>query len=401
MKILIVSQYFYPENFRINDLALSLKNRGHEVSVFTSIPNYPKGEFYPGYGLFKHKKDNYNGIDIKRTYHSKRGQSGKRLGLNYLTFAFFGSLQTRFMKLEKYDVIYVLATSPITAAMPAIQVRKRLNIPLILNVQDLWPESLQEITKTENKHIIKFMNFLVNYIYKNTDHILTSSRSFIDKIKPRITNDKTTIQYFPQYSVVLQSNEVIKEFDKYQDNFNILFTGNHGQAQGLDLVVEAACEFKKVNSNIRYHLLGDGRDKERIKQLIIDNGVEDYVILHERVEEDLVSAYANSVDACLLILKPNDLFDMSIPAKMQTYMDCRKAILCCAMGESKMIVDEAKCGLSVEKMNVEELIRVSNEMSKLSKEELKELGNNGYKYLNEFFNKEKLIDQLEKIMRGK
>ncbi len=180
MKILVISQYFYPENFKINDLVLGLKERGHEIAVLTGIPNYPTGIFFDGYD--KNSGDEvWNGIKIYRSKLIPRGRGGVKLFLNYLSFAFSASKKVDEIK-EKFDKILVYEPSPITVGIPAMKAAKKFNIPYFFWVQDLWPESLTAAGGIKNPIILNFFDRLTRRIYNNAKKVLVQSEGFKDYI---------------------------------------------------------------------------------------------------------------------------------------------------------------------------------------------------------------------------
>lgn len=392
MKILVVSQYFYPENFRINQLCLDLKKRGHDVSVLTGKPNYPMGEYFDGYS-FKRKEDEvWNDIPILRVPLRARGKGSLNLIRNYMSFVYHGNKRVRQLK-ENYDMIYVFEVSPMTVALPAIKFKKLKNIPIIINVQDLWPENIIAVTGIDNKLIIGIINKLVNYIYKKCDLILCASPSFVDKIKQRVTS-KEKVRYWPQYSLVEETDRKSPKYD--QSEFNITFTGNIGEAQGIDLAIKTAAKLR--DTNIHWHFVGDGRNKEKMQDLVDHLKLNDRITFHGFVEEKEIPQYLSATDAALLILKPNPVFEMTIPAKLQTYLSCGVPIIGCVSGEGKKIIEEANCGLVSNDISSMALEKVCREMIEMSVRELDVFKSNSKKYGNKFFNKEKLIDQLEKFM---
>ena len=234
MNILIVSQYFSPENFRINDLADELNHRGNNITVLTNVPNYPHGKYFDGYGIFKKNKENINNINIIRSPIIPRGSgSGIRLTLNYLSFVFgaiFSSLQ---LINKKFDVIFVFEPSPITVCLPAIFIKKIKKIPICLWVLDLWPESVVSANNLNTKFVPSLLNPLVKYIYNKSDKILVSSKGFIDSIKKRGIS-KNKIIYFPQWAEEIFKPLIPKQklLEKIPNHsFKIMFAGNIGEAQ--------------------------------------------------------------------------------------------------------------------------------------------------------------------------
>lgn len=394
MKILVISQYFYPENFRINDLALELKNRGHEITVLTGKPNYPQGKYFQGYTFKGNEDEQWNGITIKRVPLRARKQGAINLIRNYISFVYHANKKIKEFKMHQFDLIYVFEVSPITVALPAIRLKKRVNIPIIMNVQDLWPENIIAVTGINNQIINYILNKLVNYIYKNIDTILTASPAFIDKIEPRVKN-RDTIKYWPQYSVVSKSENIDNTIYDYK-KFNIVFAGNIGEAQGLEIIIDAAETMK--DTNIVFHIVGDGRNKKKLQKLCHSKGLEDTILFYGQIPEKDIPNYLEEADTALLILKPDSIFDMTIPAKLQTYMACGCMITGCVQGVTKDIIQESQSGIVTDDVSAIALKETCLKLLELDKQQLNAYKNNSLQYSNDFFCKNKLIDQLEKYM---
>ena len=394
MKILIVSQYFYPENFRINDLALELKKRGHEITVLTGLPNYPKGEYFEGYDDTKNCDEVWNDIPVYRCKLRPRKTGSVNLIRNYVSFVVEANKKLKELQNKDFDLIYVFEVSPITVALPAIKLKKKKNIPVIINIQDLWPENIVAVTGMTNPIIIGLVNKMVNYIYRHCDLILTASPSFVSKIKERI-NDKDKVRYWPQYSTVNKTDEEVSIYDK--EYFNIVFTGNIGEAQGIDLAIEAAKILK--DKKICWHFVGEGRSKEKLEKLVNEYGINDRVKFHGFHPEKEIPKYLKDADAALLILKPNPVFEMTIPAKLQTYLACGVPLLGCVSGEGKRIIEESKAGIVSEDISVDGLVKVCNQFIELPNDLLNEYKERSYCYGKSNFNKNKLISDLEKYMK--
>lgn len=392
MKILVVTQYFYPENFRINQLCLDLKERGHEITVLTGKPNYPIGEYYKGYS-FKGKEDEiWNDIPIIRVPLRARKKGSINLMLNYISFVYHANKKVKKIK-ENFDLIYVFEVSPITVALPAIKLKKRLGIPVIMNVQDLWPENIIAVTGITNKLIIGCVNKLVNYIYKNCDLLLTASPSFVKRIQNRLINLEK-VKYWPQYSVVTKEKGSNNLLDK--DKINIVFTGNIGEAQGIDLAIESANILK--NEPIHWHFIGDGRRKNQLEELSKKYHLENIVTFHGFKPENEIPKYLAGADVALLILKPDPVFEMTIPAKLQTYLSCGVPILGCVSGEGKRVILEANAGLVSDEISVSALVEVCKKFINLNDEKRKVFSENAFSYGEKHFNKEKLLKELENYM---
>lgn len=395
MKILIISQYFYPENFRINDLALELKNRGHKITVLTGLPNYPKGEYFDGYDDKKNCDEIWNDILIYRCKLRPRKTGSVNLIKNYLSFVIEANKKLKELENQDFDLIYVFEVSPITVALPAIKFKKKKKIPIVINIQDLWPENIIAVTGITNFIVIGLVNKMVNYIYKHCDLILTASPSFVDKIRDRIKN-KDKVAYWPQYSIVSKTNEDVSLYNK--DFFNIVFTGNIGEAQGIDLAIEAANILK--NEKICWHFVGDGRNRKKLEKMVKEYNIDERVIFHGFHPEKEIPKYLKDADAALLILKPNPIFEMTIPAKLQTYLACGVPILGCVSGEGKRIIEESNAGIVSDEISVEALVKACQKFINLNSNDLNAYKDKAFQYGDDNFNKNNLILDLEKYMEN-
>ena len=278
MNVLVVTQYFWPENFRINDLVLDLHSKGHKVTVYTGLPNYPNGKLYSGYsywkyifiGAWKYIED-FNGISIIRAPLIPRGNGNHiRLALNYISFVYFSCLFAPFRLRGKYDVIFVYAPSPITVCLPAILIKKIKKIPIVLWVQDLWPESLSATSAIKSTSLLKLVNQLVKFIYKSCDLILIQSKAFKPSIE-RFGIQSDRVRYFPNSAEKIYrpiNRELSASYEKnIPHGFRIIFAGNIGVAQSMRTVVKAATILKDYPS-IQWIIIGDGRMKNWLENEI-------------------------------------------------------------------------------------------------------------------------------------
>lgn len=393
MKILIVTQYFYPENFRINNLVLELKNRGHKITVLTGLPNYPRGEYFNGYSTEKNCDEIWENIKIYRCKLKARHSGSINLIRNYFSFVRQGKKKLKDIK-EDFDLIYVFEVSPITVALPAIKMKKIRKIPLIMNVQDLWPENIIAVTGMKNQIVINIIKLLVKHIYKNCDLVLTASKSFVPNIQSYLKHKKDKVRFWPQYA-----NDVrIESIKEKNESFNIVFTGNIGEAQGIDMVIEAANKLKK--EKVIFNFYGNGRSEEKLKNLVNEYELNDKVFFNGFKPAIEIPKYLATADAALLILKPDPVFEMTIPAKLQTYMACGIPILGCVSGEGKKVIEEARAGLVSDEISVEALVNKIKEYLSLSEKELQVFRKNSYEYGLQNFNKNKLLIELEKYMEA-
>jgi glycosyltransferase involved in cell wall biosynthesis len=397
VKLLIVSQYFWPENFRVNDLATELRNRGHEITVLTGWPNYPAGKIYDGFSKYPKEYSSLNGVNILRVPLASRGQGALRLVINYFSFVISASLFGP-LKLfrKKYDVIFVYEPSPITVGIPAILFKFIKKTPIVFWVLDLWPESLSAVGAVKSKTILCAIGLIVKFIYKNCDLILAQSKSFISGIEKYCDKNKI-IEYFPSWSEELFHNELIlpaPEIDKNENLFNILFAGNIGDAQDFPTILEAA-EYLRDRRDIRWIIVGDGRMAGWLKAQVEERDLQSNIVITGRFPLERMPSFFVHADALLVTLKANDVFAMTIPGKVQTYLSSGLPIIGALDGEGAKVIHDAGAGYTCNAGDSKALSIVVEKMAALSNIERKAIGTAGRSYYAEHFEKKLLIDKLE------
>lgn len=396
MKILIVSQYFWPENFRINDLALELKARGHEVEVLTGKPNYPKGSFFDGYSFFTRRKDSFNGIKIKRVpLIPRKNGSSLQLMLNYLSFVFFACVRILFSR-KKYDATITFATSPITQIYPALLHKRLYKSKALLWVQDLWPESVTAAGKINSPFILKALDKMVANIYKKTDKILVQSPSFIDSVKIKGGRDEQ-IEYIPNWAedlFVEPVNNVPENIKKIIPNgFVILFAGNIGEAQDFDSILKAAL-LTKENIDIHWVIVGDGRKKAWVDEQIKELNLEETFHMLGRFPLVDMPYFFSLADIMLVSLKDEEIFSLTIPSKIQSYMATGKPILSMINGIGNKIINDSDCGFTADAGDYEKLAENVLIAYNSSADDLFHKGQNGKSFYEKEFDKQTIIDKL-------
>lgn len=393
-RILVISQYFYPEQFRINDICETWVKRGYEVTVLTGIPNYPEGDFYEGYGINSRRKEIYKGINIIRVPIVPRKKSSIMMGLNYLSFVASGFIWKMFHKGD-YDYVFIYEVSPMTQAIPAVQFAKKKKIPCYIYVMDLWPENFEVITGIHNNLVITSLNKMVDYIYKNCTKIFTASKSFKENIEQRGVNAEKVV-FWPQYAEEFYQ-PVEKQSDKIQkdDKINITFAGNIGEAQGLEILPSIGKELKKANLPIRFNLVGNGRYKNQLISEIQEHELSNYFTFIDPVPAEEVPEILCSSDFSFVSLKKSDIFSMTIPAKLQSSMACGVPILLSADGEVQEILAQSKAGFYSNSGDAEGLLENLKKISDLSKMDIDRMGKMSRKYFDTYFEKEKLMDEID------
>ncbi len=393
MKILMVTQYFYPETFRVNTLCEELVKRGHDVTVLTGYPQYPQCKIYDGYGFNKPYEKDLFGARIERVKVRPRGKTPLGLFMNCYTFVSSGKKWVKKCK-ERFDAVYVFEVSPVTVGLPAVAYKKKFGTPIFFNVQDLWPENVEVVLGVHNRLVIGTINRIVDKIYKASDKILCSSNSFVENIANRGV-EREKLVFWPQFCKEPALEGITKPTCYNDGYFNIVFTGNIGDAQGLDLLVDAAARLK--DTNVRWFIVGDGRARERLQGYVQDNGLADYVTFIGKVSEEEANRYIRYADCAYLSFMKNKVLDMTLPAKLQSYMACGAPIIVAAGGESASVVEEAGCGFVCEQdaEKLAEMIR--NKVVQSGSFDAMRV--NARAYFDKHFKMDKVISELEDMMQ--
>lgn len=401
MRILIVTQYFWPESFRINDLALALKSRGHEISVLTGIPNYPAGKIFEGFGFLSFGYSDYNGIKILRVplFARRQGKSWQ-LALNFLSFAFSACLLGPLLCRDEYDIVFVYEPSPFTVGLPGALMRRLKKAPLLFWVQDLWPESLYATGAIKSPWLLKMVGVLVCFIYKRCDRVLIQSRGFMQPaVNAGASADR--LHYFPNWAEdIFQPIEVKRKSPEdleMPNGFRILFAGNLGTAQSLETIISAANRLKDME-DIHWVILGDGRRELWLREQIIKNGLEKTVHVLGRRPVEQMPCYFSLVDVLLVTLRKDYIFSLTIPSKIQSYLAVGKAIVGALDGEGAEIVKESGAGLVGPAEDSKRLARSVMNLYSMAASQRNEMGARGRHYYNQHFKRELLVEELEELM---
>jgi glycosyltransferase involved in cell wall biosynthesis len=401
MRILIVTQYFWPENFRINDVALGLSEKGHRVTVLTGIPNYPGGKFFPGYGIFSLRREDFHGIEVHRVPLVPRGQGGHAsLMANYLSFALLSSMLGPILCRKDHDVIFVYEPSPITVGLPALVLKRVKNIPVIFWVQDLWPESLSATGAVTSPWVLKIVDRFVRLIYRGCDRILVQSRAFIGSIEA-FGVDIKRIGYFPN-SVEPLYQPTNPEHDAPErsvvpDGFRVMYAGNIGVAQDFETILSAA-EILRYRQEIRWVVLGEGRMGAWLKEQVRERGLGGTIHLLGKHPQESMPRYFALADVMLVTLRKEPVFALTVPSKVQSYLACAKPIVAALEGEGARVVVESGAGISAPPGDANALAEAIMEIYGLTEQERTAMGLRGRQYYEAHFDRDRLLDSLEAWM---
>jgi colanic acid biosynthesis glycosyl transferase WcaI len=396
VKILVVSQYFWPENFRINDLVKEWVTRGHEVTVLTGKPNYPDGQVFQEFASAPERFSDYEGARVHRVPMLARSQGAMRLMLNYLSFVIGGCLWGPWLlRGLRAGVIFVYEPSPITVGLPAVLLGRLKRAPVVLWVLDLWPETLAAVGAVRSPVVLRMVGHLVSFIYNRCALVLGQSRAFIDSIG-HYCRDRSKVRYFPSWaeSLFLQADGArAPEVPPATDTFSILFAGNIGEAQDFPAILDAA-ELLRHNERVRWLIVGDGRRFEWVKGEIARRQLHERVLLLGRFPVERMPSFYAHADALIASLKADPTFSMTIPGKVQSYLLAGKPILGMLDGEGASAIEAAGAGLVCPAGDAQGLVNAIERMAGMSPDERLAMGARGRQYAESEFDRDRLMDRL-------
>ena len=385
MKILVVCQHYYPEPFRISDICEWLVKEGHEVDVITGIPNYPMGIVYDGYKDKSRRNEIINGVNVHRCFTIARRSGAIFRLLNYYSFAISSGKYASRIKKE-YDVIFVNQLSPVMMANAAVKYKKKHGTKLVMYTMDLWPESLTAGGIKRDSFVFKHFHKVSRKMYNAADKILVTSKSFAEYFKREF--DIEIEAHVPQYAEALFTPEACKKMPNGKTD--LMFAGNVGAAQSIDTIIKAASLTKDL-SDLNWHIVGEGSELDNMKKLAEELEATN-VIFHGRKPLEEMAKYYSMADAMLVTMKDSPIISYTLPGKVQTYMAAGKPIIGAINGETKSLIEEAKCGICVPAEDAEALAAAARDFYESDKHA--EYGENSYSYSAANFDKEAVCKQL-------
>ncbi|MES2755855.1 MAG: glycosyltransferase family 4 protein [Pseudomonadota bacterium] len=398
MKILIVSQYFWPESFRINDLAADFVRRGHDVTVLTGLPNYPEGALNEDYRRDPAAFSTYMGARVVRVPHVLRGTGKISLMLNYLTYFLSASTVGAWkLRSRHFDVMFVYAVSPITAAIPAIVLGRLKKAKVFLWVLDLWPETLSAVGIVKSDRLLRTIGVMVSAIYKRCDYILIQSRAFLESVSRHSPDSRGKIVYFPSWAedVFSQSSDVTQDVLVRDDSvFTVMFAGNMGEAQDFPAILDAV-ELLKHDTKIRWIVVGDGRLRAWVAEQIAARDLGAAISLAGRFPVEAMPSFFACADALLVTLKTNEIFSQTIPGKVQAYLAAGRPIIGMIDGEARRVLEQSGGGMVCASGDSTGLGDIVLRMSGMPAPELTAMGAQARVFYKQFFDRDTQFAKLE------
>lgn len=399
MRILVVTQYFWPESFIVNGLVSELCRRGHNVEVLTGLPNYPAGTISEGYSLLSGPwAQEYAGAKVVRAFLIPRGKGFVRLAVNYISFVVGACFKALFMQ-KNFDVIFCYAPSPVTACLPAVFLRWLTKKPLVFWVQDLWPESIAAVGAVKSKTAIQLVGKLVRFIYVRCDRLLVQSEAFKSSILSW-GGTENKITFVPNWAEPFENSAAAPAWvQQLPAGFKIGFAGNIGKAQDMRTLLIAA-EMLKEHKEIKWIVAGDGSERHWLEIEIKNRELTDCIFTVGKKPYSDMLPFFNACDALYVSLTDEPIFNLTIPAKVQAYMSAGKAILASITGEGARIIEEAGAGLCAPASQPGVLAGKVLKLMNLSQEEREEMGKNGLKYFEKNFERGTVVSKIETLLKS-
>ncbi len=403
-KILIVTQYFWPENFRVNELTKKLAEKGHILDVLTGIPNYPHGYKFDEFKKNPNKFYKYNDIRVYRARHWLRGRNKLSLYLNYISFPIIASIYAIFLaKKTKYDLVLGIQLSPIFSIIPGIILKKFFKIPFYVWILDIWPDSIKVNNKSINKFLFMIIENICKKIYSSANALFITSKGFEKRLLEMNPNCQNLI-YLPQWveQEYIKSNpdskkieDVKKIISRWPNKKIFLFAGNIGEAQDFSNILYG---FKGTHSKNKwvFLILGDGRYKSKLLKQISHLNLEENVFYLGSFSSKYMPIFYSYADFLIFSLMDLPIFSLTLPGKVQSYMSSGTPILGMVNGEAARVIKEAECGITVPSGDISAFSKMIDNALIMKDYELEKLGLNGRDFAMKEFDSKRIINKLEK-----
>ena len=401
MKILIISQYYFPEQFQINEIAPELVKRGHDVTVLCGIPNYPKGLVFDGYENEEKVKDREReyfektGVRVIHVEQVPRGKNPISLIRNYISFARNSRKSVRILE-KDFDAVLGYQLSPITSMYAALEYKKQTGAPVMYYTLDLWPVSAEAMLKSKKNPAYHWVKRISRKLYLGADRVMVTSRPFIDYLQKEIGYPVERMSYLPQHANMGMIDDDLSAEDNGVADF--MFAGNLGKGQRLDVIIKAA----KILGNRKdymIHLVGDGRMRGELENMVREYGLEDNVTFYGNQKREDMPRFYKMADALLITLRGNNEVGDTMPGKLQMYMTTGKPIFGAINGAANEVIKEARCGSCVKAGDYEGLAM----LMKLYIEhpsDFEHCGQNAHDYFLKHFTLDIYMDGLEKELES-
>lgn len=403
-RILIVTQHFWPEAFRVNDLAAGFIERGWQVDVLCGLPNYPKGEWFSGYHYTGPRRETHDGVNIIRAGEIRRkGNTGARIFLNYVSWPVCAVFNLWRLK-GPYTAVLCYNTSPVLMNLPAIVYAKLHKVSLTSYVLDIWPENLYSVLPVKNRFLRGIAHWVSDWHYRRCNKLIAMSGSLRRRLCQRTGKPESAVAVIPQhcedfYAVPIHDETLVARF---AGRFNLVFTGNFSPAQSLETVIKAAVKARATGADaLRLVLVGDGMSADALKSLAKELDAGDTVEFLPSVRPEQVPAYTALADGLVASLSASEDLGMTVPAKIASYMAAAKPLLASMDGEGAAAVAEAGCGFVSAAEDVDALAANMAALCAASSDELAEMGRRAFAYYETHYRRRAVLDRLEEFISAR
>lgn len=405
MKILIVSQYYYPEQFQINEIAPELVKRGHDVTVLCGVPNYPKGVVYNGYATKNERLQaeaeyfRQTGVKVMHCNQIPRGHNPLQLILNYISFVHNSRAVVQKMvahERAKYDIVLGYQLSPITSMYAALEYKKLTGVPVVYYTLDLWPVSAQSQIHNTKNPLYRLVARMSRQLYAGADKILVTSRPFIDYLHDVNNISFDRMAYLPQHA----GEEMLDMDLRAEENgiADFMFAGNIGAGQRIDVIV-AAARILGPRPDYRIHIVGDGSKRKELEAEVVAEGLQDNVVFYGNQKRADMPSFYKKADALLITLRGNNEVGNTMPGKMQMYMTTGKPVFGAINGAANEVINESRCGSCVRAGDAEGLAAIMKDFIG-HPESYKDCGKNARAYFKNHFTLDHFMDGLERELNS-
>lgn len=393
MKILIVDQYYYPEEFQINDISWQLVKDGHQVTVLTGLPNYPSGNIPEEYRHGRRRDEYMNGVHVIRCFEIARKPGAAGMSLNYLSYCISAVLKGYLLH-GQFDVVFIYETSPVLMAYPAEVFARRKRIPVFLYCCDIWPEVVKVMLPDENSMAFRIIKKLSTCLYKRADLIAVQSKGFYQYFDTVHGISGEKLRYLPQYA---DSDYAEQDFTP-EDNgiVDFVFLGNIGMAQDICGLIQAVEQIREL-PGFKVHLVGEGSYLNEAKKLVGQKKLERQICFYGRRPYEEMPQFYKIADVCLATLQADSAISLTIPSKVQGYMAAGKPIIAALSGFARDVVEESRSGICVTPGNIDELAAAMKAFIE-DREKYKDCGINARSYYAKHFTKEHFMESLYSLL---
>jgi len=398
MRILLISMYYYPEPHSIpHDLAVELRKRGHSVSVITGFPNYPTGKIYDKYRMRPWQRETIDGIAVLRLpFYINRGKSAVGRVLSYISFTFAATAGGLFL-IKRPNVIWTYQVG-----LPGVTLGTLKRASLIHEVQDLWPEWAQSHDMGMKTWLYKLLDLQERFIYRFASAIVTISTGFQHALKEKNV-PACKIHIIPNWANEelfrpLPRDPALGEREQFNETFNIMYIGNIGTAQGLDVVIQTAGQLRDL-ADLRFVIIGDGVDRDRLSHAAATQGLSNVRFLGSRPQNQ-AAQYLAWADAALIHLKDAPMYLVTIPSKTYAYLACGRPVLAAANGDVAELITDLMAGIVCPSDNPTAMAQSVRILYHMPAEKREELGRNGRRAFEQQFTRQILAERYDTLFRA-